>query len=144
MTATTNVSAMKVFDLPESEQYLSEKTKKAMEIKSDGLLEYRADAAGLGYIYSKSIYLGTIVPISKLEDGIKFVAEKLNALGDADKIKSSLSRILKVDLYNDNLEEPKCAVVCYVHVNPDVHDEIMKDRKSYGAFFEGEMPDESK
>lgn len=141
MTATKG-SPMVVDDLPESEQYLSEKTKKAMETKSEGLLEYRADALGRGYVYSKCIYLGKTVPLSKLEDGIKFVAEKLNLLGDADKIKSSMTRILKVDLYNDGTQEGKCAVVAYVHVDLDTYEEVMKDIRSFGAYQEGEIPHE--
>jgi hypothetical protein len=138
-----NNPAIQVDDLKEmAEPFLTDKTKAALAKKELRMSIVRANEDGSAFVYAQCAYIGKKVPRSKVEDGVKFVAEKINLLGEAGEIVSSLSHFIKVDLYSDNVsKEPECVVVCYVHVPVAVYDRIQADLKTYGAFTEGGIPE---
>lgn len=135
--------ALKIDDLKEmAEPFLTEKTKAAMAVNERVLTVYRANSEGGAFAYAKCLYLGKRVALSKVEDGVKAVAEKVNLLGEAGEITSSLSHFVKFDLYNNSIsKESECIVLCYVHVTVPVYDRVMADMKTYGAFSDGEIPE---
>ena len=143
MNSLKEGAALKIEDLKsQAEPFLTEKTKTALNVKSTSMFKWRANADKEAYMSHKCLYVGKRVKISEVEDGIKAVAEKINALGEAGKIDSAVSHFIKFDLFQiDTNREQETIVLCYPVVDIETYNEIMANPKEYNAFVEGAIPE---
>ena len=99
--------------------YLKESTIEQMKMdeKPTSTVKFNKD----GSINSVCLYYGARAKISKLDDAIKQVCEKINRLGDEGVIKGNLGGVVKYDMQMTDLQEPECLVLCYVFLTPEIH-----------------------
>lgn len=133
----TQGSAIKVENIDAlAEPFLTERTLKALQVKHNSLYHFDENRE----VTHQCLYIGKKVKISKITDGVKYVAEKINTFGEAGKIKSSLGDFIRFDLVPINVSEPETIVLCYIHVDLETYEAAMNDRSS-GAFKEGQVPE---
>lgn len=134
-------AALKVDDLSKlAEEFLSQKAIKALNNKVETTV-----LANGSEITHLSLYLGTRIGLDKLEEGVRKLANRINAIDD--KIEYALSHFLKLDLYQNEFDalqgkSQECVIVCYPLVSAKNYEEIMKNPKQYGVFEMGAVPKE--
>lgn len=94
-------------------KYLSSKAQAVLQNKSKTLSH--KDVTG-SYV---CIYLGLRVDSTRLQEGIKVICERLNALVDKDLVHSCLTPVSTLPLAHLPLEVPTCCVLAYVLVPED-------------------------
>ncbi len=121
-----------------AEPYLTEKTKLALSKKAKSISLYETTDRDKSHT---CVYLGKRVLLTQVEEGVKYVAEKVNALGEAGKIHSCLANFVKFDLTQSGAQPKETLVLCFVMVDVQTHAELMANTKSSGAFSQGSMPE---
>jgi hypothetical protein len=120
----------------EADQYLTRKAREALKNKANTTV-VKNDA---GEVFMCA-YLGALVSMSEIEDGIKLVAGKINQLAQENHIHSCLSHFVRLDLplettgYFDeegNPKEAQTAILCYVLVPENIHKNLEDEAAKIG------------
>lgn len=117
----------------QAEPYLTEKAKERLAIRAMYMSAHTD-----GVLSHQCVYFGKKVDLSKIEDAVKTIAEKVNDLADKDLIHSTLSHFIKFDLSHEGTgyfnadgspKEGMTVVLCYVLVPLETYQQIMDDMK---------------
>lgn len=114
------------------QDFLSEKTQKALAIKS----MYLTQISHTGECF-KCIFLSAVVKTHEILVGLKAISEDLNTLSELDMIHSTLAPLSSFDLARQPGEDPTSAVFAFVLVPADRVEEA-KNLTKYSTN-EGEM-----